>query len=796
MERCQSGLLWLVANKLYVSTVGSNPTLSDLEFKKNMDILNFKPFLAWHIIKWDKERLFYSWDITELPNTVDSAFCHKWFSDNKEFMNWREVAVSIYGDILHIKIPIFKDKVDTAEYVDVTDEYKKLLNTYMKSWVISDRRWWVMFKVLDKLELWNYNNVFLFKKKKTVELLDIKETQVTAEISWEVINIWEELDTRYKSLLLLIKEVQDWYRDVRKHYLAERSEQKKQFVQQDYKLWEDIEIVLDWQTVVEVKQKPTEYDGIKTRQGWVVEWPDGEQTPVEDFEQVKTFTDDMGYKHYILVWAYTHVLRQMLKFDPQTWQYKFLVNFNRINFVAWSRRAGKTLLSAYLVLRQLWMMPFSSKHMSRPIKTAYIAPTEDKFKEVLDYISEMSEKVKALKIVEYIARDKRLILKDEIVERWKKTISAVSTCDFASGKWFEPARWKASDLVIIDEAAFVGEDVWLNILPILETEWASFYWISTIDWNSPRNWFYENLIEYERGFDPEWYGMRVTIDDIDERLVTDIQKARMKRALKHNPQRYYAELYATFPDMTQVFNTEWFFRISSDLAAGESVSEIVIGYDPAKRTDVWAVVVAEIRNNGYMQIIEEYWLQWEYTTKQKPFISQLKQKWMSQYPTTLIIDATWVWDVVAEIFGNLVDYKIWYTAQWNRPTVDDYWAWKVPKSGLVHTAQILMEKNAMKADIKLTNLMEELKYFKSFTTNAGNVRYEAEVWHDDYVNAMMLISFYYANIKWEIHNLKNDNNNIMRDRGIDPWTGLYNSYSAREFMQELPESNGWFNFYI
>jgi hypothetical protein len=37
-----------------------------------------------------------------------------------------------------------------------------------------------------------------------------------------------------------------------------------------------------------------------------------------------------------------------------------------------------------------------------------------------------------------------------------------------------------------------------------------------------------------------------------------------------------------------------------------------------------------------------------------------------------------------------------------------------------------MEKNMLKADIRMTTLMDEIKNFKSFTTNAGNVKYEAE----------------------------------------------------------------------
>lgn len=74
----------------------------------------------------------------------------------------------------------------------------------------------------------------------------------------------------------------------------------------------------------------------------------------------------------------------------------------------------------------------------------------------------------------------------------------VATCDFASGKGYEPARGNGSDFIIIDEAGFIKEDVYLNILPIIENENAKLFAISTIDWNTPKNWFYEQLCHYEQ----------------------------------------------------------------------------------------------------------------------------------------------------------------------------------------------------------------------------------------------------------------------------------------------------------
>jgi hypothetical protein len=199
------------------------------------------------------------------------------------------------------------------------------------------------------------------------------------------------------------------------------------------------------------------------------------------------------------------------------------------------------------------------------------------------------------------------------------------------------------------------------------------------------------------------------------------------------------------------------------------------------------VMVWQIRDpkgqNEFIQLVEEYWLTWEYT-EQKEFLKNLKQSFIYKwFPTVLIMDTTWVWEAVAEILGDIVDYKILYTTNWVRPTVDNYWAWKVPKSTLVHTTQIVMEKNLLKAVSTLWNLMDEMKYFVGYTTQAGNTKYEASAWHDDYVNAMMLVSFWYAYIEWNIYRFSWQKEIV--NEWINPTTGLYEPFAQRS---DIPES--------
>ena len=89
----------------------------------------------------------------------------------------------------------------------------------------------------------------------------------------------------------------------------------------------------------------------------------------------------------------------------------------------------------------MYRNPSNKKHRHRQPKLFYLAPSEDKFKAVLDYIDASTEAIKILKILKYNVKDKRLRLFDEFLDRNKKPIQkVVATCDFVSAKGYEPAR--------------------------------------------------------------------------------------------------------------------------------------------------------------------------------------------------------------------------------------------------------------------------------------------------------------------------------------------------------------------
>lgn len=766
-----------------------------------------KTFISAHVVKWNITTIIYNGSLELINKTIDWAIADMWYDETRNDIEYITVWMRIFGDTLTLLVPHFSN-IEEKEIEDVTAEYKNLISEYLKSWMFSDRRWAVLFKLLDWYWVCKYKNKYCYYVKDTESFDFIQSIKESTNISiW-----WEQIDiivsnindiNRYENLMLLFKEVSDWYYDVRRHSITEKVQWTH--IQQEYSIAQDIYATINTQTkeIIKIKQEETKYNSNRKDDWRYVITPDWTEINTKDFKaaEIKRDWDILELK---LIWAYTHVLRDLLEFRPITWQYKLLMNFNRLNFIAWCRRSWKTYLSAYIILRELWRMPNSIRHINRQVRWLYIAPTEDKFKEVIDYLKKSSEKIRILKVVDFNKKENRLYLYDEKVARNQKTQITVATCDFSSGKWYEPGRWRASDIVIIDEAAFIMESVRLNILPILENEKARFFAISTIDRTTQRNRFYEQLVEAEKWLNDAkhepMYWMRVTIDDIDEVLVDDWMRSRMKDALKHDKARYYAELYASLPEVWNVFDTEGFFSLNKEILSGERHWMYVIWYDPAKRSDIWAVIVWQIRMSwawkSYCHLIEEYELQWEYQN-QKQVLANIKDKynimswWMS---TVVIIDATQVWDVVAEMFWNIIDYKVWYTAKWTRPSIDNYWAWKIAKPHLVHLNQILIEKWILKSYVWLRWLMDELKNFKAIETASWAVKYEAEVWHDDHVNAMMLIWFFIWYIEWRIYELWIDWQNVVPE-WRDPATNLYETNNYRVVRPEQLEMMLWWNVF-
>lgn len=621
---------------------------------------------------------------------------------------------------------------------------------------------------------------------------------------------------RYNNVMLLIKEVKDWFVDLRFHSLALKN---KRWIYElhEYKLWEDIEILINKKEsqVISVTKSISEYTTIKW-EDWI--WkvikqsdPNFIPVPTDDFKYIDIENKEDWITRVKLIWAYTHILRDILWFKPQTWQYKFLLNQARMNYVAWVRRWWKTLVSSYLIIRFLYRQPSSRKHVLRQPKWIYTITSKDKFKAVLDYIEAQSNRIKVLKSLVYSRKQERLILSDDRLDMAMNKYQEVqATYDFTSSKWYKTWVGNWGDDIIIDEASWIPEDVWLNLAPIVTNEWAALFCISTIDWTTPKQWFYNALVHAERSNLPDIYALRVTIDDIDSNIMDDSAKAHAKRTLSHNMSRYLWELYATFASESQVFSSEGSVVLQSPIENNSNLKfeEIFLWYDPAKRSDFGWLLVAWLLN-WTLYFIDEYQLQWDYSNYQRQVIFELKEKHLKEnWKVRLIMDGTSAGDVVAEILWDIVDFKVWYTwDNWGnyRPNVDQFGSWKVSKTRLVTITQILFETKKIKILSSLPKLQWEIQTFKSYVSN-WKTKFDAVSWeHDDLVNAMLLICFLYWYIDWKISYIEKDNNSTYRSiiwEHLNEKTWLYKEYfktirkdSDRRWVQKVyTKTDSWYVF--
>ena len=421
--------------------------------------------------------------------------------------------------------------------------------------------------------------------------------------------------------------------------------------------------------------------------------------------------------------GYTHILRRNLQLNLQLWQKELLLNWKQFNYVAWSRRIGKTFTSGYIAKRELYRKGWG--YWARERQILFICVSEEKMWQPLQYLLTMCKDDIALGYIKYTQKDKQF----ENTITWAKLIfrSAWSRTGAAS-------YW--ADLVILDEAAMIPDSFWEDLLPIIIQEGATVFGISTINEDVKDNWFYRELVRAELEIGPNMYAQRVTIDDNE--LLSDERKEAMKKALENNPMKYWTQLYSIFPSGNNVFSLTGVIQPNM----GTMSDTVVIWYDPGKISDnAWVVII----DPSEMRVIEEVrWYQVNYKD-QKQLMIDLKKNYKN---CTVVMDRTWVGEWVAEIFGDVVDVYVKYKGHWEVTFNTQFGYYQVSKMTLVEFTKLYFEHFGLKINSGLENLINELKWFQKINTGNKVIQYGGVWVKDDSVNALMLACFYLKYVAW------------------------------------------------
>jgi phage terminase large subunit-like protein len=267
-----------------------------------------------------------------------------------------------------------------------------------------------------------------------------------------------------------------------------------------------------------------------------------------------------------------------LNFQLLKWQQSVFGSKKRFKVVAAGRRCGKSRLSAVTLLIEGLNCPDGSAVM-------YIAPTLGQARSIIwDLLHELG----------------RPVIKSSHVNNLEITLINGRKILVRGADNPDSLRGMSLTYVVLDECAFVKQDVWEKIIRAsLSDKKGRALFIST---PSGRNWFYD-VFKLGQEEDEEWKSWHFTTKDnetIDPKEIEAAQKTLSSFAFK---QEYLSSFDTAGAD---VFKEEWFkeakepdfgaYYVAVDLAGFEDVAKNAGA--SKKRLDETAIAIVKLLDNG------------------------------------------------------------------------------------------------------------------------------------------------------------------------------------------------------
>ena len=273
-----------------------------------------------------------------------------------------------------------------------------------------------------------------------------------------------------------------------------------------------------------------------------------------------------------------------LNFQLLKWQQSVFKDTTRFKVVAAGRRCGKSRLSAVSLLIEALNCPDGSAVM-------YIAPTLGQARTIMwDLLHELG----------------RPVIKSSHVNNLEITLINGKKILVRGADNPDSLRGVSLIYVVMDECAFIKEDVWQKIIRAsLSDQKGRALFIST---PSGRNWFYDVFKlgqfedEQERS-DEEWKSWHFTTQDNETIDPKEIEAAKRTLSSFAFKQEYLSSFDTSGAD---VFKEEWFklakepqygsYIVAIDLAGFEEVGKNAGA--SKKRLDETAIAIVKLKDNG------------------------------------------------------------------------------------------------------------------------------------------------------------------------------------------------------
>lgn len=268
-----------------------------------------------------------------------------------------------------------------------------------------------------------------------------------------------------------------------------------------------------------------------------------------------------------------------LDFKLLNWQQEVFKDTHRFKVVAAGRRCGKSRLSAVTLLIEALNCPEGSSVM-------YVAPTLGQARSIIwDLLHDLG----------------RPVIKSSHVNNLEITLINGRKILVRGADNPDSLRGVSLTYLVLDECAFVKQDVWEKILRAsLSDKKGRALFIST---PSGRNWFYDTFKLGQNETDEEWKSWHFTTADNETIDPKEIEAAKRTLSSFAFKQEYLSSFDNAGAD---VFKAEWFktspepqygdYVIAIDLAGFEEVGKNAVA--SKKRLDESALAVVKVEDNG------------------------------------------------------------------------------------------------------------------------------------------------------------------------------------------------------
>lgn len=385
-------------------------------------------------------------------------------------------------------------------------------------------------------------------------------------------------------------------------------------------------------------------------------------------------------------------LQQVINFKPHFHQREIIDCNSREIIVCAGRRFGKSLLASFIALKEL---------LGIKKRIWLVAPNYDLSQIVFD------------NIVQWLLK---IATSGKTVELKKKPFPTILT---ARGSILECKSTenpvgllgRATDLIIVDEAARISESIWQEYLfPTTHDKAGKTIFIST---PFGQNWFYRKFLELKQQNSAFHYTSRDN---------PYFSKEEWERARKLLPERIFLQEYlASFlPDAASLFRGVDEIVSETSLQESQLGHYYLLGVDLAKYQDFTVLTVLD--RDTHKVVYFDRFKEINYPLQKQRIIATAKR----YNNARVIIDSTGVGDPIVD------DLKR------EGLIVEDFKFTGKSKMQLIEKLSIFIEQKGIIIP-PIPELIDELKSFSYELSEVGNIRYSApKGMHDDTVISLAL----------------------------------------------------------